>query len=135
MDTCPICGESVPDGTEQCPKCDTPLSSDESALDKTSWAGHNFSSIVESLNAAGKRPPVPQCHIGGFEKFCINVAMVMSVLGYGIYVVMGVMFFRMSGFLWGLASLLGLFVTIAQLIVYRTVLSFYKMQADSKRET
>ena len=110
MDTCPICGESVPDGTAQCPTCDAPL---EDGEPKQNVAAYDD-------------------RIGGFERFCLKAGIVMSIVGYFVFMVTGMHW--LHPILWTLAIFVGFFLMVANVLVYRAALSFYAKQAAAEEK-
>ena len=110
MDTCPICGENVPDGTAQCPKCEAPL---EDGEPKQNVAAYDV-------------------RIGGFERFCLKAGIVMSIVGYFVFMVTGMHW--LHPVLWTLAIFVGFFLMVANVLVYRAALSFYAKQAAAEEK-
>lgn len=139
MDTCPICGENVPDGTAQCPKCEAPLEGSEPTQDNAPPEGFDLALTNAAPDKSAKPPLSRRGSIGCFGKFCLNAGIIVSILSYIAFAIMAAL--QLSGranddkkVLLAVALPVGFILTVANVLVYNAALSFYEKQAAPREK-
>ena len=109
MDTCPICGREVPDGTEECPECGAPL------------APNRTEPTVDTVAPVGK-----QALSGSPAKLFLGIGMAISLVNVMVSIVGGVMLAVSRGsVLWAVAGFLGAAFWTGQCCVFKKVHELY----------